>query len=83
MLFLSGILLLYTAVVVPVQIFVWDYSDPCNKFPTLNVDVCADAFFLVRRPVNGSGRRCRCLPVQRMLHRLRDSFHSAGRVEGR
>jgi hypothetical protein len=46
-LFLSGALLLYTALVVPIQILVWDYSDPCNKFPTLFFDVVADSFFLV------------------------------------
>ena len=46
-LFMSGALLLYTALVVPIQILVWDYSDPCNKFPTLYFDVAADSFFLV------------------------------------
>ena len=45
---LSGALLLYTAAVVPVQLFMWDYEDPCNKFPTLYFDVAADSFFLVR-----------------------------------
>ncbi len=46
-LFLTGILLLYTAVVVPVQIFVWSYDNPCNKFPTLYLDNFVDAFFIV------------------------------------
>jgi hypothetical protein len=47
---LSGISLLYTAVVVPAQIFLWDYSDPCNTFPTLFLDVAVDSFFLVTLP---------------------------------
>jgi hypothetical protein len=48
MLFSSGTLLFYTAMVVPVQIFMWDYSDPCNTFPTLYFDVLVDLFFIVR-----------------------------------
>ena len=48
MMFFSGMSLLYTAVVVPAQIFLWDYSDPCNTFPTLYLDVVVDAFVLVR-----------------------------------
>ena len=47
MLFLSGFLLLYTSAVVPVQICLWDYDDPCNIFPTLFFDVAVDSFFLV------------------------------------
>jgi hypothetical protein len=47
--FLSGVSLLYTAVVVPAQIFLWDYSDSCNTFPTLAFDVAVDSFFLVSR----------------------------------
>ncbi len=47
MMFWSGLLLLYTAVVVPAQIFLWDYSEQCNTFPTLFVDVAVDSFFLV------------------------------------
>jgi hypothetical protein len=47
MMFFSGISLLYTAVVVPAQIFLWDYSDPCNTFPTLFLDIIIDSFFLV------------------------------------
>ena len=35
----------YTAVIVPVQICLWDYSNSCNKFPTLYFDVLVDAFF--------------------------------------
>ena len=31
------------------QILLWDYSDPCNKFPTLFFDLGVDSFFLVRR----------------------------------
>ena len=48
-LFLSGALLLYTALVVPVQILVWDYGDPCHMFPTLYFDVSVDTFFMVNR----------------------------------
>ena len=46
-LFLSCLLLVYSAIVVPVQIFVWDYSDPCHAFPTLNLDIFIDSFFIV------------------------------------
>ena len=46
MLFVSGLLLLYSAVVVPFQICMWDYSDPCNTFPTLHLDIAVDTFFL-------------------------------------
>ncbi len=48
MLFLSGLLLFYTAIIVPVQIFLWDYSDPCIMFPTLYFDVLVDIFFMVQ-----------------------------------
>jgi hypothetical protein len=44
---MSCALLLYTAIVVPIQILVWDYNDPCNKFPTLFLDLFVDSFFLV------------------------------------
>ncbi len=47
MLLASGTLLFYTAMVVPVQIFMWDYTDQCNTFPTLFFDVLVDLFFLV------------------------------------
>jgi hypothetical protein len=47
MLFFNGLFLLYTALIVPVQICLWDYSDPCNKFPTLEIDLLVDTFFLV------------------------------------
>jgi hypothetical protein len=45
----SFFVLLYTAAVVPVQIFMWDYSDQCNQFPTLKFDVAVDSFFMVPR----------------------------------
>jgi hypothetical protein len=48
MLSLSAYFLLYTATIVPIQICVWSYDDPCNKFPTLFFDVLVDLFFLVR-----------------------------------
>jgi hypothetical protein len=50
MLFVSAVLLLYTAVVAPVQIFLWDYSNPCEHFPTLYLDILVDSFFLVDMP---------------------------------
>ena len=49
MLVTSTLLILYTAVVVPVQICMWDYDDPCTMFPTLPFDVIVDCFFLVSR----------------------------------
>ena len=49
MLFMSGILLLYSAIIVPFQICMWDYSDPCNTFPTLFFDLFVDTFFIVRQ----------------------------------
>ncbi len=56
---LSGLLLIYTAVVAPVQICLWSYEDPCNMFPTLYFDVAVDSFFLVTDP--------RALPCARTL----------------
>jgi hypothetical protein len=50
MMFTSALLLLYTAVISPVQLCLWDYNDPCNTFPTLYWDVLVDAFFVVRGP---------------------------------
>ena len=47
MLFLSGSLLFYTAIIVPVQICLWSYDDPCKAFTTLFFDVVVDTFFLV------------------------------------
>ena len=47
MLFCSAALLLYTAVIVPVQICLWTYDDPCNTFPTLYFDAVVDTFFMV------------------------------------
>ena len=49
MLFLSGLLLFYTAIIVPVQLCLWSYDDPCNAFTTLYFDVLVDSFFLVIR----------------------------------
>ena len=45
---ISASLLLYTAVIVPVQILMWSYDDPCVMFPTLYFDMFVDAFFIVR-----------------------------------
>jgi hypothetical protein len=47
MLVASALFLLYTAVIVPVQLCLWTYDDPCEKFPTLYFDVIVDTFFLV------------------------------------
>jgi hypothetical protein len=52
MLFISGIFLLYSSVVVPFQIFMWDNSeaaDECHLFPTLLLDVGIDTFFMARQ----------------------------------
>jgi hypothetical protein len=47
-LFLSGTLLLYTAIIAPAQIFLWEFKeDECNVFPTLYFDIFVDMFFLV------------------------------------
>jgi hypothetical protein len=46
---MSFCLLLYTGVVVPIQVGLWDYDSPCNIFPTLYFDVFVDIFFLVRQ----------------------------------
>ncbi len=43
----SAIFLFYTAVVVPYQICLWNYDDPCNMFPSLYFDVIVDVFFMV------------------------------------
>jgi hypothetical protein len=52
LLFCSGSFLLYTAIIAPVQIFVWEFDDEkCNVFPTLYFDMCVDIFFLVRLPL--------------------------------
>ena len=47
MLCMSGVLLMYTAILVPIQLCLWSYDDPCNIFPTLYFDVFVDSFFLV------------------------------------
>jgi hypothetical protein len=47
MIALSGVFLLYTAVVAPIQLFLWNYDDPCSIFPTLYLDLVVDLFFLV------------------------------------
>ena len=40
--------LVYTSIVVPVQLCMWTYDDPCNRFPTLYFDILVDTFFVVR-----------------------------------
>ena len=45
----SGTFLLYTAVVAPVQIFLWEFDEAeCKNFPTLYFDLFVDTFFIVR-----------------------------------
>ena len=46
----STVLLFYTAVIVPVQILIWNYDDPCVMFPTLYFDILVDFFFMVTLP---------------------------------
>jgi hypothetical protein len=47
-LFLSGMLLLYTAIIAPAQVFLWEFNEvECNTFPTLYFDIAVDLFFLV------------------------------------
>jgi hypothetical protein len=49
--FLSGTFLLYTAVIAPAQIFLWESDDEeCNVFPTLYIDLFVDTFFIVSVP---------------------------------
>ena len=57
MLFLSGFLLFYTAIIVPVQICMWSYDDPCNMFPTLQFDIIVDSFFLVSTTISLSQQK--------------------------
>ena len=40
-------LLVYTALVVPVQLSLWRDEDVCDPFPTLYFDTVIDSFFLV------------------------------------
>jgi hypothetical protein len=54
-LFISGVLLLYTAIVAPVQVFVWEFNEEeCNVFPTLYFDIVVDVFFMVRLHVEST-----------------------------
>jgi hypothetical protein len=47
-LFISGVLLLYTAIVAPAQVFLWEFKEEeCNAFPTLYFDIFVDIFFMV------------------------------------
>ncbi len=47
MMVFNALFLVYTGVLAPLQICLWNYDDPCNKFPTLFFDVLIDCFFLV------------------------------------
>jgi hypothetical protein len=53
LLFTSGLLLVYTALVVPIQMLLWDYSNQCKMFPTLYIDMIVDCFFLVELNITG------------------------------
>ena len=65
----SGTFLLYTAVVAPIQLFLWNYDDPCNIFPTLYLDLVVDLFFLVDpRPHRSSSRAVLHSPEQFRRH---------------
>jgi hypothetical protein len=47
-LFVSGTLLLYTAIISPAQVFLWEFKEEeCNVFPTLYFDIFVDIFFMV------------------------------------
>ncbi len=48
MLIAYALSLVYTSIVVPVQLCMWTYDDPCNRFPTLYFDILVDTFFMVR-----------------------------------
>jgi hypothetical protein len=50
MIAVSGVFLLYTAMIVPIQLFLWSYENPCIIFPTLYLDLIVDLFFLVDTP---------------------------------
>ena len=46
---MSGMLLLYTAIIAPAQVFLWEFNEEeCNVFPTLYFDILVDIFFLVK-----------------------------------
>ena len=51
---ISLLLLFYTAVIVPVQILIWKYDDPCVMFPTLYFDLLVDLFFMVSPRLTGA-----------------------------
>jgi hypothetical protein len=70
MLVTSAFLILYTAIIVPVQICMWSYEDPCTTFITLPFDVIVDCFFLVaetaerdaaEQGTRGTGRKRRSM----------------------
>ncbi len=44
---LTGVLLVYSSLIVPVQLSFWMKDDPCFVVPTLTLDVFVDFFFLV------------------------------------
>ena len=47
MLSICGMLLVYSSIIIPVQLCMWDYDDQCNMFPTLYFDIIVDSFFVV------------------------------------
>ena len=50
---MNTVLLFYTAVIVSVQLFMWNYDDQCNMFPTLYFDMFVDLFFMVSQHMTG------------------------------
>jgi hypothetical protein len=71
-LMLNAFFLIYTTILVPVQICLWNYEDPCNKFPTLYFDVIVDAFFMVDLSYGNDFIICRA-PLFRIISFLIDT----------
>jgi hypothetical protein len=44
----NAVFLVYTAIIAPVQICLWNYDDPCKSIATLYFDTFVDIFFLVQ-----------------------------------
>jgi hypothetical protein len=60
-LLLNAGFLVYTALVVPVQLSFWRDEDVCDPFPTLYFDVIIDTFFLVWSNNSGFLLMCNAL----------------------
>ena len=46
---ICGLLLIYSSVIIPPQLCLWNYDNSCSMFPTLYFDVFVDSFFLVKK----------------------------------